>query len=252
MKKPKNQQEKDKEMTKKSSEQILKQIANAKQIVNAIGDGISIMDRTFKVLYQNQVGKDMIGDHVGKFCYEAYEKRQGICSGCPVALTFKDGKVQIVQSEIQIDKETRYAEISASPLKDSKGNIIAGIEVVRDITERKRVEELLLKEKNFTGSVINSLPGIFYLFDENGHFLQWNRNLEIVSGYSSEEIEKMNPLDFFSGEEKKLVGEAIQEVFVKGESNVEANFISKDGRTAIQTVGKIIKDSPPVHNSSSA
>ena len=102
--------------------------------------------------------------------------------------------------------------------------------MVEDITERKQAEEALRKEKTFSDTMINSLPGIFYLFDENGHFLRWNRNFEIVSGYSSEEMEKMNPLDFFSGEEKKLVGEAIQEVFVKGESNVEANFISKDGR----------------------
>ena len=76
--------------------------------------------------------------------------------------------------------------------------------------ERKRAEEALRKEKTFADTMINSLPGIFYLFDENGHFLQWNRNFEIVSGYSSEEMVKVNPLDFFSGEDKKLVGEAIQ------------------------------------------
>jgi PAS domain S-box-containing protein len=102
--------------------------------------------------------------------------------------------------------------------------------LVEDITERKRSEEALGKEKIFSETMINSLPGIFYLFDENGHFMRWNRNYEIVSGYSSEEMEKMNPLDFFSGEGKKLIGEAIEEVFVKGESNAEANFISKDGR----------------------
>ena len=113
---------------------------------------------------------------------------------------------------------------------DLHGDLLEIQSVGRDITERKRAEEALRKEKTFSETMINSLPGIFYLFDENGHFVRWNRNFEIVSGYSSEEMEKMNPLDFFSGEEKKLVGEAIQEVFVKGESNVEANFISKDGR----------------------
>ena len=95
---------------------------------------------------------------------------------------------------------------------------------------RKKAEVALNKEKAFSDTVISSLPGIFYLFDENGRLLQWNRNLEIVSGYPSEEIEKMNPLDFFSGKEKKLVEEAIQEVFVKGDSNVEANLVSKDRR----------------------
>jgi PAS domain S-box-containing protein len=99
-----------------------------------------------------------------------------------------------------------------------------------DITDRKQAEEALRKEKTFSDTMINSLPGIFYLFDEKGHFLKWNRNFETVSGYSSEEIEKMSPLDLFSGEGKKLVGEAIQAVFVKGESNVETDFLSKDGK----------------------
>ena len=62
------------------------------------------------------------------------------------------------------------------------------VQQARFISERKQVEEALRKEKTFSDTMINSLPGIFYLFDENGHFLRWNRNFEIVSGYSSEEM----------------------------------------------------------------
>jgi PAS domain S-box-containing protein len=112
---------------------------------------------------------------------------------------------------------------------DLHGDLLEIQSVGRDITERKSTEESLRKEKTFSDTMINSLPGIFYLFDENGHFMRWNRNFEIVSGYSSEEMGKIHPLDLFSGEEKKLVGERIQEVFIKGKSNVEANFISKNG-----------------------
>jgi PAS domain S-box-containing protein len=36
---------------------------------------------------------------------------------------------------------TRYLEITASPLRDASGKIIRGIEVVREITERKQAEE---------------------------------------------------------------------------------------------------------------
>ena len=60
----------------------------------------------------------------------------------------------------------------------------------------------LQKEKNLSDSIINSMPGIFYLFDHTGKFLRWNKRLETVSGYSREEIAMMSPLDFFEGEEK--------------------------------------------------
>lgn len=105
---------------------------------------------------------------------------------------------------------------------------IAGLKASE--AERKRAEVSLTKEKSFTNSVINSLPGIFYLFDKNGRIHRWNQNVEIVTGYSAEEISKMNPLDFFVGEEERLVNEAIQEVFIKGQATVEAHVVSKGGR----------------------
>lgn len=98
-----------------------------------------------------------------------------------------------------------------------------------DVTERRRAEEALLREKAFSETAINSLPGVFYLFDESGLMLRWNGNLENLTGYSSEEVEGMNPLEFFS-EDKGRVLQAIQEVFACGKSEVEAEFVSKDGK----------------------
>jgi len=114
-------------------------------------------------------------------------------------------------------------EISASLLPD--GNFMG---IIRDITERKKIEQQIVKEKTLSDSVINSLPGIFYLFNNNGKYLRWNKNLETASGYSPEEISKMQPLDFFDDEEKRLLTERIDEVFANGETDVEAYLVTKD------------------------
>ena len=109
----------------------------------------------------------------------------------------------------------------------------------KDDFDRKRVEESLLREKNFSESIIDSLPGIFYFFDDTGKLLRWNKNFEKVSGYSAEEISKMSPLDFFELEDKKEVAKKIQEVFIKEKSFVEANFVSKNGnRTPYYFTGR--------------
>lgn len=84
-------------------------------------------------------------------------------------------------------------------------------------------------EAKIADAMIDSLPGIFYLYDENGKFLRWNKNFEQVSGYSADEIKQMHPLDFFRNADKASIEERIKEVFTTGQSNIEADFISKDG-----------------------
>lgn len=101
--------------------------------------------------------------------------------------------------------------------------------ILQDITEKKKAEDQLLKEKTFSDSVIKSLPGIFYYYDENGKFLNWNKNFETVSGYTGEEISRMTPDQFFADDEKELIRARIGRVFTDGYADAEADFLSKDG-----------------------
>lgn len=98
----------------------------------------------------------------------------------------------------------------------------------RDITGYKKAEAQLKNEKNLSDSLINNLPGIFYLFDEKGKFLRWNKNLETVSGLSHEQIALLHPLDFYEEDEKLTIKRAIREAFEKGRAKVQANFYTKN------------------------
>ncbi len=102
--------------------------------------------------------------------------------------------------------------------------------IVRDISERKLVEEKLAREKAFSDFAIDTMPGIFYMFTEDGRFLRWNKNFETVSGYNSTEIAAMAPSDFFLGDEIDYIRNQIQKAFQSGQATAEAHFISKDGR----------------------
>ncbi|NTW66816.1 MAG: PAS domain-containing protein, partial [Nitrospirae bacterium] len=121
--------------------------AKTDAVVAAIPDGISILDRNYRVLYQNQVHRDMVGDQLGKVCYEKYASRDAICPGCPVARSFEDGGNHVLAKSVPSQNGISYIEISSSPLRNAKGEIIAGIEAVRDITERKQAEDELKKHR---------------------------------------------------------------------------------------------------------
>ena len=134
-----------------------------------------------------------------------------------------------------LDDETIGTEAVRDGAQDylTKGNVEGNLlsRTIKYAIERKKVEEDLLVEKKFSDSVINSLPGIFYLFDNKGKLLRWNENAERISGYTFEEIQNMNILDFFYGHDKKIMAEELQEVVAKGEATAEAKLTSKGGNS---------------------
>jgi PAS domain S-box-containing protein len=93
---------------------------------------------------------------------------------------------------------------------------------------QKLLVQNLLTEKILSEAVIESLPGIFYLFDEQGRLIRWNETIENITNYSTEEITRMRPLDFFAESEREKVNAAIQQVFATGRSTVETELLTKN------------------------
>ena len=114
-------------------------------------------------------------------------------------------------------------------LEEAAGNISFAFDNLMRDQERREVEEKARSEKLFSDTMIDSMPGIVYFYDEAGRFLRWNQNFERVSGYATDEVARMHPLDFFSPRERPVLQQRIAEVFERGESSVEASFIGKDG-----------------------
>ncbi len=147
-------------------------------ILAAMGDAVSIQDTDFKILYQNKIHIGFIGDHKGEYCYGAYENRDHICEGCPVAMSFKDGKIHTEERGITKGGETSCFEITASPLRDSKGDIIAGIEICRDITERKRIEGQIREGERFMASIFTSIQDGIGIIDRDMNIIRVNPIIE--------------------------------------------------------------------------
>ena len=117
---------------------------------------------------------------------------------------------------------------SAIPERNNRDEIVGYVGTITDISERKIAEEAILEEKKLSEMIINSLPGIFYLFDEDGVILNWNKNFEVVSGYSAKELAQMNPLDFYDDDLKGKIKARIKNLFEKDISGTEIELFTKD------------------------
>ncbi|MDN3657001.1 PAS domain S-box protein [Ferruginibacter paludis] len=119
----------------------------------------------------------------------------------------------------------------AIPEKNAAGKVIGYVGTVTDVTEHRTAEESILREKNLSDTLINNLPGIFYLYDAEGNFIRWNNNFESVTGYSGEEIKNMHPLNFYDDNQKGKIAARIKTVFEKRIPGVEIELLKKDKTT---------------------
>jgi PAS domain S-box-containing protein len=151
----------------------------------------------------------------------------------PVATAMRrardEGSFEHVVERVRRDGTRFWAVVTVSVLKDHFGRDAGFSVVTRDITERVEAEAAIRRERDVTAAILASLPGVFYMYDEHGVFLRWNRRLEEVTGYPADELAAVHPLDLFDGEERERVAARIDDVFRTGESEVEAAFTTRDG-----------------------
>lgn len=122
----------------------------------------------------------------------------------------------------------------------SKEQLLEEIKELREQVARfERLEksskiatERLLMEKTLSEEMLNHLPGVFYLINDQMKLSRWNDPLERVTGYSTEEIARMDSIDFFEEKDRDRIIDAIQTGFAKGKTTLEANLLAKN-RTKI-------------------
>jgi PAS domain S-box-containing protein len=157
--------------------QIIEELVE-KGVFDVLGDAVSIQDTQYKILYQNAAAKKMIDDHKGEFCYKAYEGRDDICEHCPLTLSFKDGEVHTGERVNPLKERELIVQITSSAIKVQTGEIIAGIEVVRDVTNRRKAEKTLEEKEKFLNDVFDSIQNGISILDKDLNIVRVNKTME--------------------------------------------------------------------------
>jgi histidine kinase len=175
---------------------------------------ITVQDKNYQLVKYNREFAEKFAPKPGDFCYRAYKGRMEKCIVCPVERTFEDGHSHYSEEKgINKDGTETHWLVRTSPIRDSKGKIIAAMEMSLDITRRKQLEEKLEKSEKKYYAIFNNIPNPVFVLDvDTLDILDCNESVKGVYGYSKAEIINRSFLDLFQEKEKNLFGHQIRTI----------------------------------------
>lgn len=119
-------------------------------VLEGMADWVRVIDEDGIVIYANKAMKDDLGeDIIGRKCYEVICNSEA-CHSCITNRSMATG--EIIQKE-EIIKGKTYS-VKSSPVKNSRGVIIAAVEVFRNVTRERKLElELINKNRKMNSDL---------------------------------------------------------------------------------------------------
>jgi len=122
---------------KKAEEVLLSEKDKLQTIFEAMHDGAYIVNQDYDIEYANPVLVAEFGPYEGRKCYSYFHELEDFCPWCRNPEVFA-GKT--VQWEFTLSKSGKTYDLVDTPIRNADGSI-SKLEILRDITERKKAEE---------------------------------------------------------------------------------------------------------------
>jgi PAS domain S-box-containing protein len=133
---------------------------------------------------------------------------------------------EVVYQHKHCSGQYRWQKATAQATFSKEGQPLTMVGSISDITQQKLIEEQIIREKHLSDSIINSLPGIFYILNRQGKLLRHNKNLDLLICPPEKKNEQINLLSHIKEDDQPTVRDAFLNVFTNGHTAVEGRLIT--------------------------
>ncbi|MEN6458967.1 MAG: PAS domain S-box protein [Thermoguttaceae bacterium] len=163
--------------------------------------GITLVDSSYNIVTANRKQAELVGktpqELIGRKCYREYEGRDGICPHCPGKQAMATGLSTEAEANGQRhDGSAIIRRLKVSPIFDASGHATGFVEIVEDITDRKRAEDALRESQQRFATIFESSPvAVGISRHPNGALVAINDAFCRLFGYSRDEALGRSPME---------------------------------------------------------
>ena len=174
---------------KRADEAIKRTAAEWRTTFDSIEDMIMIIDLDWRIVRVNKSVVSFLGlsysDILGKYCYDLMHWGKQSSEEWCFSKMLNSKKHE--ESVMYIDEKGTWMSTSVDPIFDGKGNITGAVHIMKDVTERKQLEEALREsESKFRDLVEKSIVGVFLIQDQVFKYV--NARFAEIHGYTVDEV----------------------------------------------------------------
>lgn len=218
-------------------EEWIRQNKTCFKLLDDFGVGVAAISPKMEILALNKVLKKWfpnVNVNERPICYRVFNNppRDSICEYCPTVKTIKEGEVCEATTETPSGDKIINFRIVSSPIKDKKGDIIAAIEIVEDITEHLQADEVLKKSQYNLKAILDGIPDIAWMKDKESRFIAVNEPLAKAAGMTSEDMVGKMDLGIWPRKLAEKYRADDKEIIKTGKQKfIEEPIVHKDGTT---------------------